>query len=500
MFSIILFLYLYKTYKMKNIVTRIAPSPTGKFVHLGNLRTLLYNYFLAKRHGGKFLVRLEDTDHDRYTPEFLQYFKDTCDWLDIVPDYSFWNPDPTIGSFIQSERDYSDKVKFLLDNGLAYYAFDTKDDLDELKSNGLKYDANTRMSMNNSLTNPDTDINSIPYVVRFAVTPDVDITFDDAILGSITINTNTLDDKVLIKSNGIGSYHLCNVCDDHDMKVTHVLRGQEWVNSTPFHILMYKAFGWDIPTFAHLPLIMNPDGKGKLAKRTAAKYGIPIAPLGYTDDSGVYIPGWKDLGYDPKAFINSLALIGWNPGKDIEVMNLDDMINSFSLDRVHKAGARFDIDKAKWINSHYLKATDNKDLIDFINIKDDRYSDDRLDKIITLAKDRATFKTDLNHIVDLFFDTPVITDYSKIDDNYTKVMSSFVDNIDSVDFNDNDSIKSKISSICDGFGIKIGKVMPGLRFALVGGIAGPDLMTTMSILGKDQVKLRISNSTKTVNV
>jgi len=485
---------------MKNIVTRIAPSPTGKFVHLGNLRTLLYNYFLAKRHGGKFLVRLEDTDRDRYTPEFLQYFKDTCDWLDIVPDYSFWNPDPAIGSFIQSERDYSDKVKFLLDNGFAYYAFDTKDDLDVLKSKGLKYDSTTRMSMNNSLTNPDTDINSVPYVVRFAVTPDVDITFVDAILGDITINTNTLDDKVLIKSNGIGSYHLCNVCDDHDMKVTHVLRGQEWVNSTPFHILMYKAFGWDIPTFAHLPLIMNPDGKGKLAKRTAAKYGIPIAPLGYTDDGGVYIPGWKDLGYDPKAFINSLALIGWNPGKDIEVMNLDDMINSFSLDRVHKAGARFDIDKAKWINSHYLKSTDNKDLIDFINIKDDRYSDDKLDKIITLAKDRATFKTDLNHIVDLFFDTPTITDYSKIDDNYTKVMSSFVDNIDSVDFDDNDSIKLTISSICDVFGIKIGKVMPGLRFALVGGISGPDLMTTMSILGKDQVKLRILNSTKTVTV
>ena len=485
---------------MKNIVTRIAPSPSGKFVHLGNLRTLLYNYFLAKRHGGKFLVRLEDTDRDRYTPEFLQYFKDTCDWLDIVPDYSFWNPDPTIGSFIQSERDYSKYVKFLLDSGLAYYAFDTKDDLDSLKSKGLKYDSTTRMSMNNSLTNPDTDINSVPYVVRFAVTPNVDVTFTDAILGDITINTNTLDDKVLIKSNGIGSYHLCNVCDDHDMKVTHVLRGQEWVNSTPFHILMYKSFGWDIPTFAHLPLIMNPDGKGKLAKRTAAKYGIPIAPLGYTDDSGVYIPGWKDLGYDPKAFINSLALIGWNPGKDIEVMNLDDMINSFSLDRVHKAGARFDIDKAKWINSHYLKDTDNKDLIDFINIKDVRYSDDKLDKIITLAKDRSTFKTDLNHIVDLFFDTPVITDYSKIDDNYTKVMSSFVDNIDSVDFSDNDSIKLTISSICDGFGIKIGKVMPGLRTALVGGIAGPDLMTTMSILGKNQVKLRIINSTKTVTV
>lgn len=485
---------------MKTIVTRLAPSPTGNFVHLGNLRTMLYNYFLAKKHGGKFLVRLEDTDRDRYTPGFLTYFKDMCDWLGIVPDASYWNPDPSIGSFIQSERDYSVKVKFLLDSGLAYYAYDTKDELDVLKSKGLKYDATTRMSMNNSLTRLHIDPNSTSHVIRFAVTPDVDITFTDAILGDITINTNTLDDKVLIKSNGIGSYHLCNVCDDHDMSVTHVLRGNEWVNSTPFHIILYKAFGWDIPTFAHLPLIMNPDGKGKLSKRTASRYGIPIAPLGYTDDLGNYNPGWKDLGFDPKSLINALALIGWNPGGDVELMSMDDMINSFSLDRVNKSGARFDMDKAKWINSHYLKATDNKDLISFVNIKDDRYSDDKLDKIITLAKDRATFKTDLNNIVDLFFDNPIIGDYSKIDDNFTKVMSSFVDNIHSVDFNDTDSIKLTISSICDGFGIKIGKVMPGLRIALVGGISGPDLMTTMSILGKDQVKSRILNSIKTTTV
>ncbi len=398
---------------MTKIVTRIAPSPTGPFSHLGNLRTLIYNYFLAKKNGGKFYVRLEDTDRDRYTPSFLDYFKDMCDWLGIVPDGSYWNPDPSIGSFVQSERDYSDKVKFLLNNGLAYYAFDTKDELEVLKSKGLKYDATTRMSMNNSLTNPSTDVmlqSGVPYVIRFAVEPNVDITFDDAILGSITINTNTLDDKVLIKSNGIGSYHLCNVCDDHDMGVTHVLRGNEWVNSTPFHVILYKAFGWDVPTFAHLPLIMNPDGKGKLSKRTAMKYGIPIAPLGYTDDSGNYVDGWKDLGFDPKAFINSLALIGWNPGGDVEIMSMDDMINSFSLDRVHKSGARFDMDKAKWINANYLRMTPNNDLKPFINIKDDRYSDDKLNKIIDLAKERSEFKHDLNTIVDLFFNDPVITD------------------------------------------------------------------------------------------
>ena len=488
---------------MKNIVTRIAPSPTSGFCHIGNLRTLLYNYFLAKRHGGKFIVRLEDTDRDRYTASFLTYFKDMCDWLGIVPDASYWNPDSSIGSFVQSERDYSDKVKFLLDSGLAYYAFDTKDDLDVLKSKGLKYDASTRMSMNNSLTNPSTDVmlqSGVPYVIRFAVTPDVDVTFDDAILGTITISTNTLDDKVLIKSNGIGSYHLCNVCDDYDMNVTHVLRGNEWVNSTPFHILMYKAFGWDVPTFAHLPLIMNPDGKGKLSKRTAAKYGIPIAPIGYFDDNGDYNKGWKDLGYDPKAFMNALALIGWNPGGDVEMMSMKDMIDSFSLDRVHKSGARFDMDKAKWINAHHLRTTPNSCLKPFINIKDDRYSDDKLDMIIDLAKERSEFKSDLNTIVDLFFDNPVITDRKKLDDNYTSVMSDFANNIDDVDFTSTDSIKLSIVDICDRLGVKIGKVMPGLRMALVGGISGPDLMTTMLVLGKKETKKRISLSTSLLHV
>jgi glutamyl-tRNA synthetase len=490
---------------MKNIVTRIAPSPTGNFAHIGNVRTLLYNYFLAKRHGGKFIVRLEDTDRDRYTPSFLTYFKDMCDWLGIVPDASYWNPDPTIGSFVQSERDYSDKVNYLIDAGLAYYAFDTKDDLDALKSKGLKYDATTRMSMNNSLVMSKDDFdstmkNGTPYVIRFAVTPDVDVTFDDAILGRITISTNTLDDKVLIKSNGIGSYHLCNVCDDHDMGVSHVLRGNEWVNSTPFHILMYKAFGWDVPTFAHLPLIMNPDGKGKLSKRTAAKYGIPIAPIGYFDDNGDYNKGWKDLGYDPKAFMNALALIGWNPGGDVEMMSMKDMIDSFSLDRVHKSGARFDMDKAKWINAHHLRTTPNSCLRPFINIKDDRYSDDKLDMIIDLAKERSEFKSDLNTVVDLFFDSPVITDRKKLDDNYTSVMSDFGNNIDNIDFTSTDTIKSSIVDICDRLGVKIGKVMPGLRMALVGGISGPDLMTTMLILGKKETKKRISLSTSLLHV
>lgn len=481
------------------IVTRIAPSPTGNFVHLGNLRTMLYNYFLAKQNGGKFIVRLEDTDKDRYTPEFLTHFKDMCDWLGITPDHSYWNPDKNIGSFIQSERDYKDKVKFLLDKGLAYYAFDTKKDLDDLRSKGLKYDASTRMSMNNSLTNPSTDVmlqSGVPYVIRFKVTPGVDITFTDEVLGDITINTSTLDDKVLVKSNGIGSYHLCNVCDDHDMGVTHVLRGNEWVNSTPFHILLYKSFGWDVPKFAHLPLIMNPDGKGKLSKRTANKYGIPISPIGYTDDKGVYQKGWKDLGYDPKALMNALALVGWNPGGDVEIMSMGDMINSFSLDRVNKAGARFDMNKAKWINSQHLRLTNNTCLQNFIDIKDDRYSDDKINMIIDLAKNRSDFKYQMNDVVSLFFKDPIISskDAKKINDNFVKVFTRFINS--NVNFDDTKDIKQTIFEICQDFGLKIGKVMPGLRVALVGGLSGPDLMTTMFILGKTEVIKRINKSFK----
>jgi glutamyl-tRNA synthetase len=284
------------------------------------------------------------------------------------------------------------------------------------------------------------------------------------------------------------------------MGVSHVLRGNEWVNSTPFHILMYKAFGWDVTTFAHLPLIMNPDGKGKLSKRTAAKYGIPIAPIGYFDDNGDYNKGWKDLGYDPKAFMNALALIGWNPGGDVEMMSMKDMIDSFSLDRVHKSGARFDMDKAKWINASHLRMSPNSCLRPFIDIKDDRYSDDKLDMIIDLAKERSEFKSDLNTVVDLFFDNPVITDRKKLDDNYTSVMSDFANNIDNVDFTSTDSIKSSILDICDRLSVKIGKVMPGLRMALVGGISGPDLMTTMLILGKTETKKRISLSTSLLHV
>ena len=482
---------------MRKIITRIAPSPTSGYCHIGNLRTLLYNYFLAKRHGGKFLVRLEDTDRDRHTPSFLQYFKDTLDWLGIVPDNSYWNPDPSIGSFIQSERDYSDKIKFLLDKDFAYYAFDTKDDLDVAhKSNSqFKYDASTRMSMKNSLSLSKSDVDGLlasgtPYVIRFKVPANTDVNFTDAILGDISINTNQVDDKVLLKSNGVGSYHLCNVCDDHDMGVTHVLRGQEWVASTPFHILVYKAFGWEIPTFAHLPLIMNPDGKGKLSKRTATKYGIPIAPIGYTDDAGVYQNGWKDLGYETDAFMNALALVGWNPGDDKEILSMDDMINSFSLDRIHKSGARFDIKKATWINSQWIQHKVSEDVLtDGLDLSD--LTNEQKSALITETKKRCNFKHDFTPIVNGLFNRK---DNVSIDDNDKDIIINVIDKLDSIVDWTFDNISNGLTKLITDSGLKSGKVLGLLRKTVVYNAQGIDIKNAMFILGKDETlgRLRVS--------
>lgn len=469
------------------IVTRIAPSSTGKFAHIGNIRTMLYNYFLAKKHGGKFIVRLEDTDRERYVPEFLQYFKDTCDWLGIIPDASYWNPDPKIGSFIQSERDYSDKIKFLIDNGFAYYAFDSKEDLEALKQKGLKYDATTRLTLNNSFTNKDYDISKNPYVVRFAVPENEIITFNDSIRGEITTSSNILDDKILLKSNGIGSYHLCNVCDDHDMGVTHVLRGDEWIPSTPFHILVYKAFGWNIPTFAHLPLIMNPDGKGKLSKRTAAKYGIPIAPIGYVDDNGVYQKGWKDLGYETNAFLNALALIGWNPGDDKEVLSMDDMINSFSLDRVHKSGARFDMAKATWINSQWIQHKVSDDvLVDGLDISN--LSDVQKSALITEAKKRCNFKHDFAPIVNNLFTRE---NNVHLDDVDSGIVSGVINSLNTITDWTFDNISNILTDYINSNGLKSGKVLGLLRKTVIYNTQGIDVKNSMLILGKRETLDRL---------
>ena len=489
---------------MSKVVTRFSPSPTGK-LHIGGIRTCLYSYLYAKRHNGKFIIRIEDTDSKRFDPDAEMYIKNTLDWLGIVPDEDPWIGGDN-GPYRQTERDYSYEIKSLLESGNTYYAFDSSSDLDLSRKNdpNFSYNYKTRMSMKNSLSLSNDEVNEliknkVPYVIRFKVVENMEVSFDDEIRGTIVFNTNVIDDKVLVKSDGIPTYHLANTSDDYNMGVTHVIRGEEWIPSTPMHVLIYNALGRKVPTFAHLPLILNPDGKSKLSKRSALKNGVPVVPFGGDglDDKGnvVSYKGFHDEGFDPNALLNFLALLGWNPGGDVEFMSIDDMINSFSLDRVHKAGARFDMDKAKWLNAHYLRMTPNDDLKSFITIKDKRYSDDKLSKIIDLAKERSEFKHDLNTIVDLFFNDPVISDIKKIDENFVKVFGNtidgFISSTSNLNFDNPMDIKDLINDICSINGIKMGKVMPGLRMALVGGVSGPDLMTTMSILGMRETISRL---------
>jgi glutamyl-tRNA synthetase len=492
---------------MNKVVTRFSPSPTGK-LHIGGIRTCLYSYLYAKKNNGKFIIRIEDTDSKRFDPEAEVYIKNTLNWLGIIPDEDPWIGGPN-GPYRQTERDYSFEIKSLLDSGYAYYAFDTSDELDLARRDNpnFSYNHETRMKMKNSLSLDPSVVSKLimdktPYVIRFKVTENIEVSFDDEIRGTIKFNTSVIDDKVLVKSDGVPSYHLANTSDDYNMGVTHVIRGEEWIPSTPIHVLIYNALGRKVPTFAHLPLILNPDGKSKLSKRSALKNGVPVVPFGGDglDDKGnlVSYKGFHDEGFSNNALLNFLALLGWNPGGDVEIMSIDDMIKSFSLDRVNKSGARFDIDKAKWINSQHLKRTNNCCLKPFIKVIDNRYSDDKLNMIIDLAKDRSSFKGELNNTVDIFYNDPIITDFKKIDDNFIKVFSVFI--LDDINFDSPDTIKDGINSICNDLGIKIGKVMPGLRTALVGGISGPDLATTMFILGKDTAISRISSAIQSVSM
>jgi nondiscriminating glutamyl-tRNA synthetase len=480
------------------VICRAAPSPTG-LMHIGNLRTMLFNYLFAKKHNGIFYLRIEDTDQKRFVEGSEKYIQDALAWVGIEPDYSPWKGGPN-GPYRQSERDYTKHTKFLLDNGHAYYAFDSESDIEEARKKypNFAYDFKTRMSMRNSLSLPPEEVSKLkegPYVIRFKTPENRTVAFTDIVRGEVSFNTAQTDDKVLVKSNGIPTYHMANVCDDHDMGTTHVIRGEEWLPSTPLHILLYESFGWKAPQFAHLPLLLNPDGKGKLSKRKALSLGFPVFPMGGEgeDDKGkmVQFKGFKDEGYEPNALINFLALLGWNPGDNKEIMTMAEMISSFDLNKVHKAGAKFDIDKAKWFNQSYVSKMDMDELMKHVDFGDTHYSDEKKKQIIILAKERSHFKKDMQSIVDMFTKPLVVpaAEKAKITPDYKTVFTDFVGK--DIDWNQ-ESIKQAIFDICAEKNVKMGKVMPGLRSALTGGIQGPDLMTTMDILGKEESKKRIA--------
>lgn len=483
------------------VVTRIAPSPTG-LLHCGTLRTALYNYLFAKQNDGIFYLRIEDTDQKRFVQEAEDYIRRSFEWAGIEPDFAPWKPgEGHFSKLRQSERDYSHHIKFLLDTEQAYLAFDTEQELADARSKNphFAYDHSSRLIMRNSLSLPKQEVDSlissgVPYVIRFKTPLNKKVSFKDMVRDEVVFDSNLLDDKVLVKSNGVPTYHLASVCDDHDMGTTHVIRGEEWLPSAPLHILLYEAFGWFVPQFAHLPTILRPDGKGKLSKRDALKYNVPIFPFGGTamDNKGDVIKykGFKDEGFEPDAVLNFLLLLGWSPEDDTEIFNLEQMLKSFSLDRVHKAGAKYDLEKAVWFNSQYLQSRNYESLVQSLNVDKSKYSIEKMKMIVDLSKVRSNFRSEMQKIADIFF-TSVEPPKKEMDTSFKLVIGEFVqsNHWDSVE-----SIKNSLNSICQQKEIKIGKIMPNLRVALTGGVPGPELFTTMFILGESETKNRLKTA------
>ena len=443
----------------------------------------------------------------------IEYMLNSLEWIGIKFNEGY-GIGGKFGPYIQSERKdiYKKYVDYLINNGYAYYAFDTHEELDNLRnslnSSGLKsigYSGSVRDKMKNSLSIPKTEVDNLinsgfPYVVRFKVPKNENIKFKDEIRGWVTFNTNDLDDKVIWKSSDQNAtYHLANIVDDYLMEITHVIRGEEWVSSTPLHILLYRALGWDHPTFAHLPLILGPDKK-KLGKRN--KYGIPVFPIDweYTDPDGekVSILGFREAGYEPDALINFLVLLGWNPGNNIEYMSMDDMINLFSLERVNNSGAMFDKNKLNSFNAHYLRSKSRDYILSMMNLPNDlSLDDDKLDLIAKMATERAVFATDLSGSVDYLFESPSLDGEITLKnvDEFIRVMKVFVDKDFMDEFDDSDwtpdHIRMGLDSISTNVGTSIGKIMPMLRVALTGGKSGPQLPDIMYVIGREETKARI---------
>jgi len=490
-----------------NLRVRFAPSPTGA-LHIGGVRTALYNYLLAHKLGGTFILRIEDTDQTRFVEGAENYILDSLKWLGIMPDEGIGVGGPH-EPYRQSERKELYKVyaNELINSGKAYYAFDTSDELDamraiyESKGSAFQYNALTRVKLKNSLSMSAQEVNDLidsgmPYVIRLKVPAKAEIRFQDSIRDWVHVHTSSIDDKVLMKSDGMPTYHLANVVDDHIMEITHVIRGEEWLPSAPLHILLYQAFGWQAPQFAHLPLLLKPEGNGKLSKRDADLGGFPVFPLEWKDpQTGTVSKGFKQEGYLPDAMINFLAFLGWNPGTEQELFSLEELISAFSLERINKAGAKFDVNKAKWFNEQYLKLQDVASLAT-------QYLPDLPKKVaesfVHLFLDRITFPQELGEKVKEFTELPAIYEEEVVQNKWNeesqKGLQVLNDTLPLLESWEADSIKQFIHLKLDEAGIKMGKVMQMLRVALSGNGAGPDLMISMELWGKEQVLNRLKNA------
>lgn len=502
----------------KPVRVRFAPSPTGP-LHAGGVRTALYNYLFARQQGGQMLLRIEDTDQNRYVPGAEAYILEALEWLGIEIDEGPQQGGPH-APYRQSERKemYREYAERLVQEGKAYYAFDTPEQLDDMRKRleaakvaAVQYNAITRTEMTNSLTLSAEETKARlesgdAYVIRMKIQPKEDIRFNDLIRGWVVVHSSQIDDKVLLKSDGMPTYHLANIVDDHLMGITHVIRGEEWLPSAPLHVLLYRYLGWEstMPQFAHLPLLLKPDGNGKLSKRDADLGGFPIFPLEWTDpNTGDKARGFREEGYLPGATANFLALLGWNAGTEQEIFSMDELIASFSFERVHKAGARFDIQKANWFNQQYLKQLDDVAIIEQLkplySAKGIDVNDDQLAQIVHLLKDRVHFiKEIVSESLFLFaapeeFDQDVLI--KKWNEEAVNAIGGFKEAL--AGFEGNfvaHDIKEVLSATMESLGIKMGKIMQALRLAVTGAGAGPDLMIIMEILGKDEVVKRLETA------
>ncbi|WP_101906706.1 glutamate--tRNA ligase [Tenacibaculum dicentrarchi] len=497
-----------------NVRVRFAPSPTGP-LHIGGVRTALFNYLFAKKYNGTFVLRIEDTDQTRYVKNAEQYIVDALKWCNIPFDEGP-NNNEKFGPYRQSERKelYKEYADILLKNGWAYYAFDTAEELDAHRKNHeengktFTYNWHNREKLNSSLRLSSEEVEAKlkagdKYVIRFKTPQDETLILEDEIRGKIKIDTNVLDDKVLFKSDGMPTYHLANIVDDHLMEISHVIRGEEWLPSMALHILLYRAFDWKAPKFAHLPLILKPVGKGKLSKRDGDKLGFPVFPLEYTNEqTGDVSRGYKEDGYFNDAFINMLALLGWNPGTEQEIFSLEELVEAFDLSRVSKSGAKFSPDKTKWFNQQYLQTKSNEELtalyIPILEEKGITADENFTQKIVSLIKERATFVADFWELSSFFFENPSEYDEKAAKKQWKETTGELMQELITVISNIEDftienaqtEIKGWITSKEIGFG----KVMQPLRLSLVGKLAGPDLFDIMTMIGKENTIARIKNA------
>jgi glutamyl-tRNA synthetase len=496
---------------------RFAPSPTGP-LHIGGIRTALYNYLFAKQKQGTFILRIEDTDQDRLVPGAEQYIVDSLAWIGIEPDEGP-SQGGSLGPYRQSNRKatYQAYAQRLVDTGKAYYAFDTPQDLEAMRQRlqaakvaAPQYNAISRQWMKNSLTLPAEEVAARlhagePYVIRCKLPPKETIRFYDQVRGWVKVETDTLDDKVLLKSDGMATYHLANIVDDYLMQITHVIRGEEWLPSAPLHVLLYQYFGWQdvMPQFVHLPLLLKPIGQGKLSKRDADEQGFPIFPIAWNDPAThTYTAGFLEKGYLPEALCNFLALLGWSPKGNQEIFSLTELIHAFSLERIGKSGVKFDIQKANWFNHHYLTAQPSQVWTDYlIKVLTEQhisYNPTQVEKVCELIKERAIVLNDFWKEGQIFFEPPTTYAPAVVEKRWTHeavtILIAFTEALQQLPSFEAFTIKETLVSILEGQPLKLGDILPAVRLAVMGSATGPDLMESLEVMGQQEAVARLKKA------